>query len=635
MKKITILFYFLLITSAFAQKPNLQKMGLATLEELTMDFYDKDSTASAVILEEKKFIYPSKKKKFNFTKEYYARIKIFDESAFSFATFKIPSYGNSKIDHLEAFTYNLDSDGNIVKSQLDSEDILKEKQSSYTTVNNFTLPNVKAGSVIEYKYTVHRNNYKEHNFYFQGSIPSIKAEYTAFLSGYTNYNVRLIGYLKPDFTESVIKEKCLGSKKCIQIKYLMTDIPAFASEKYMTSKYNYISRLSFEETYKDRFIKNGEDSGWKSLDKWVKETLQNQLNKRSFYKRKLHDSILKETDPLEKAKKTFYYIQNHFVLGNNSGKTFGQSYKNRVASSSRINISLYNALKAVGFKDVQFVMISTRENGLPTKLHATLDDFNSDLIRIVINNKKYFLDATDKLMPFGMLPFQSLNGNGRVFDFDKGRSYWEPIIPIKKNTENVRMNLSMDSQGSITGTKTTSTNGYIALDTRKKIQKLGEEDYLNEIETLNPDIEIEKYEIENLSNLRKGLKETFQITADDVTSLEINSLFLLKKVNPFQLEERIYPVDYGYTQKKTYALSLKAPEGYTFENVPADIILALPNKGGSYLQKVSSKGNSLTIYVKFQINKTIFLSDEYVYLKSFYNKIIKAQNSIIKIKKGA
>ncbi len=632
MKKIALLLCLLCTISVYAQDPDLQKMGLTTLEELKMTVYDKDSTASAVILEEKKFVYPSKSKNYNFTKEYYIRIKILDKSAFSYATLEIPYFKSSKLENVEAITYNLDANGKIVKSKLSDDNIFKEKVSSRLKVDKFSLPNVKVGSVIEYKYTVSRNNYKVYNFYFQGSIPSIKTEYTAFLSGRPKYNVRLIGYLKPDFSESVIKKKCIGVYKCIQVKYIMKDIPAFTSEEYMTSKYNFLSRLSFEKEYEDRFVKKGENEDWRTLDKWVKKSLESRLDRKSFYRRKLSDSILNEPDNLKRAKKVFYYIQNHFVLGNNSGKTFSQSHKNRVASSSRINISLYNALLAAGFNDVKFVMLSTRDNGLPTKLHATLDDFNSDLIRIVIDGEKYFLDATDKLMSFGMIPFQSLNGDGRVFDFNKG-SYWEPIIPIKNNSLRKKMNLSVDDEGTIIGQNIVTKNGYKALDTRKELKRKGEEIYLEDLETLSPDIEIENYSVENESNHEKTLREVFDLRIEDVSTIEISSLLLLSKVNPFQLKERNYPVDYGYPIKNTYLLNLKLPENFEFSKIPQDHIFALPNKGGSYLQKISVVNNTLSVYIKFQINKITFYANDYQRLKEFYNQVTKAQNSIIQFKK--
>ena len=630
---LALLLSFSLLT--YSQRQDTQTMGRVTLDELQMTTYDQDTIASAVILYEKKFVYPSGKKAFDFAKEYYARIKIFDEEAFSFADFNIPSYGNVEVENLEAITYNLDEQGNMVKSVLNKEDIFKEKSTSYKTLNKFTLPNVKVGSVIEYKYTVHRNNYKVHDFYFQGSIPSIKTEYTAHLSPYTNYNVRLIGYLKPDFSESVVKKKCEGINKCIEVKYVMTDIPAFYEEEYMTSKYNFMSRLSFEEKYKDRFVKEGDNSGWESLDKWVENTLETKLNKQGFYRRKLPESIQNESNLLAKAKKVYYYIQDHFVAGNTDGKTFGQSYKNRVTSSSRINISLYNALKGAGFEDVKFMMLSTRENGLPTKLHATLDDFNTDAVRLVLGGDVYLLDATDKKLPFGVLPFESLNGEGRVFDYDKG-SYWETINVHKNNTVRTKVTLEISPEGTITGKTTKTMKGYPALFERHYLDGKSMEKCMEDIEAQDVNMEVLDFRTRNQQELGKPLIETYSFELDedaDNLYLEVAKILDLISENPFKLENRRYPVDYGYTRKSNLILDIKVPEGYELKSIPEDKVYGLQNNTASYILKVTKLQNNLRIFIRTQINKTKFLSDEYVNLKEFYKRVVAANNSFVQIVK--
>jgi len=412
------------------------------------------------------------------------------------------------------------------------------------------------------------------------------------------------------------------------------DIPAFVSEKYITSKYNYISRLNFEKIYYDRFVEKGDNIQWRTLDKWVNKSLENRLNLKSFYKRKLPDSILKETNDLKKAKKVFYYIQNHFISGNNEKKTFGQSYKNKVTSSSRINISLFNALKAVGFKNVYFMMLSTRENGFPTKLHATLDDFNYDLIMILIENKKYLLDASDKLLSFGQIPFESLNGEGRVFDFKKG-SYWETIVPEENNNTRVKMKIFFNDEGFISGNKTITRNGYHAIETKKFIKKYSEREYIKIIESQNPMIEVENYVLKNKNLKEKPLIEVFDITIeeDENSYFTINSLLSLGNINPFKLETRNYPIDYGYKKKYVYTLNFKLLDGYEFDKIPKDLILAIPDKGGSYIQKISHTNNQLNVYIKLQLNKTKFLTTDYQYLKKFYDDIIQAQNQLIHLQK--
>lgn len=75
MKKIAIL--LLLCSYALTAQPNKSsRMGHNTLEELEMPYYDKDSTASAVVLFEHANTYPDNDNNQIPRTDYYFRIKI-------------------------------------------------------------------------------------------------------------------------------------------------------------------------------------------------------------------------------------------------------------------------------------------------------------------------------------------------------------------------------------------------------------------------------------------------------------------------------------------------------------------------------------------------------------------------------
>lgn len=103
--------------------------------------------------------------------------------------------------------------------------------------------------------------------------------------------------------------------------------------------------------------------------------------------------------------------------------------------------------------------------------------------------------------------------------------------------------------------------------------------------------------------------------------------------NPFQLEERTYPVDFGYKRKYAYFVKVNIADNYKIISVPEKVALALPNKGGSFVSNVSIKDNVVTIFSQISINKSKYSPSEYFYLKEFYSQIIKTQNSLITLEK--
>src|SRR5690606_14567571 len=94
---------------------------------------------------------------------------------------------------------------------------------------------------------------------------------------------------------------------------------------------------------------------------------------------------------------------------------------------SSINILLHNLLEETGI-DVKPVLLSTRNNGFATKIFPVISEFNYLIVHANINNETFFLDATDKYLSFGEIPFRCLNQYGRLLDFKNG-SDWIDIAP--------------------------------------------------------------------------------------------------------------------------------------------------------------------------------------------------------------
>ena len=79
-------------------------------------------------------------------------------------------------------------------------------------------------------------------------------------------------------------------------------------------------------------------------------------------------------------------------------------------------------------------MLSTRDHGFVNDLYPAINDFNYVVAKANIGDKSYMLDASDPLLPFGVLPLTCLNDKGRVFSLDKP-SYWMDLnLPQKEKS---------------------------------------------------------------------------------------------------------------------------------------------------------------------------------------------------------
>src|SRR3546814_5231157 len=80
-----------------------------------------------------------------------------------------------------------------------------------------------------------------------------------------------------------------------------------------------------------------------------------------------------------------------------------------------INLALIAGLSAAGL-DGEAVILSTRDNGVVNDLHPVLSDFNYVVAKVNIGDAHYLLDASDPLLPFGLLPLHCINGKARVIN---------------------------------------------------------------------------------------------------------------------------------------------------------------------------------------------------------------------------
>ncbi|QMU65423.1 MAG: hypothetical protein GKR88_14780 [Flavobacteriaceae bacterium] len=385
MKKIALLVLIHITACYFAQRKST-KTGRATLAELNMKSYEKDSTARALVLYEHANLY-METKKYDFQTDFYFRKKIFTKEGTDVATVKVITYGKERIKDILAVTYNLRENGSVEKTYLQKKDIFKNQLNEKYTETSFTLPNVKEGSVIEYVYSLISPYPSLDDLYFQSDIPKLQSDYDSAIIGNYKYNARIIGNPRLTKDNPSVLKKCIyiegiGQAACAVRSFSMTDIPAFKEEDYMLSKKNYISRVAFDYvSYTD--LRGGVRhylNDWAAADKSLKnDFLKNQSNKKNFFKKRLPESVLQISNPLEKAKAIYSYIQENYTW--NGKKRSSKNNKMRAVFEEKsgsvydINLVLYNSLQAAEIESY-IAMVSTRNNGLPTKLYPIIADFN-------------------------------------------------------------------------------------------------------------------------------------------------------------------------------------------------------------------------------------------------------------------
>ncbi len=674
-KRILILFVLTLFSfsSLNAQKIK-HKFGKLNSGEAEMKFYAPDSSASAVILFDKGysyFEYDNQIKDFIIIFQRTLRIKIFKKDAYSYADFEIPLYiGNNGreelVTSLKGRTFNFEN-GKVIVTKVSKANIFYDNKSKHEKVAKVSFPNVKEGSIIDIDYKVSSDFiFNLRGWQFQYKIPVLYSEYSTLVPEYFKYNINQKGYesvflneKKEYRTEEFSVEYRTGPGQMGRIEkgtiiytsnsglttWSASKIPAFVTEPYITTAKNYMSSLNFELksiSYPDRPVINITTS-WKDVDKKLINNpyLGKQLKVTSLIKSKA-DNICNELKTKdEKIRAIYNWVKKNIKWnGYNSKfitKKLNSVIDNKKGNSADVNMLLITMLKSQGV-NVNPIILSTRNHGMIFPAHPTLSTFNYIIAEVKTDDKTIYLDATDENLSFGMLPFRCLNGKGRrIGTVDAGEIN---IVPPAKYQESYMYNLTVKPNEGTTGKVTATFKGYAAYDLRNDIDDTGgEEEYITKEIDNNKNAEISDISFKNINDLTKPLSETYNFASSDYVTFAGNMIYITalsgKEIaeNPFKLDDRKYPVDFGYPVIKKVIIQYTLPEGYKLSEKPENVAFALPGRAAQFQYQISSVGNIVQVISIFRINKPVFQYDSYKSLKNFYDLVIKKQNEKIVLTK--
>jgi Transglutaminase-like superfamily/Domain of Unknown Function with PDB structure (DUF3858) len=649
-KVLNTLFVFVGFLVCFSIDANGQNhgfpFGVATLRELSMTDYPLDSSASAVVLNEFGEVYFDNENG-NMIVELHKKVKLLkkeglEQANLSFFLGKNESR-KAELISVEGMTHYMEN-GRIKNSTLERKAVFYEQNPNYTEVK-FTLPNATVGSIVEVKYIFSSPFiFNLYPWKFQSDIPKAQSEFWALIPGNYDYKASLQGFLKLSFNESELVKECFsyGSAKadCGLLKFGMKDIPAFEEEEFMTAKSNYLSALNFElaevKYFDGRVDKITKE--WKD----VEEELQNhqdfgvQIKKaKNLLEKEISPLLIGVTDSLEKAKRIYNWVKGYYDWNDELSKYAEngakKAFETKKGNIGDINLSLIAALQSADLP-VSAVILSTRANGIPNTLYPVLSDFNYVVAQLNIGKNSYLLDATDPYMPFGLLPEMCLNGKGRLLA--KKNSSDIDLFPKGKEKSITTLSLQLNDDGTLQGSLQLNALDYQALKNRKRIMSFSSRaEYIKSLEKKWNAREIKNYQETGLQELEKPLVEKMDITFEAHDASNVNQIYFNPfitgrwKNNPFKSTERIYPVDFGIPQEETIILTLEYPTDFHLDEIPKNIALALPNKGGRFLFSFANIGNKVTISYSLNLAKATYNAEEYHYLKELISQIVQLRQT--------
>lgn len=644
MKRLLIII-FALNSFVFAQV----KFGKISEEEIAATQSTLEKDASAEITSKSAYyniFYDAQNKKFKIEKEVEVRIKIFDKNQAPnrLLNIEIPSRYSEKhtkenISGIKASTYNL-ADGEIEETKVKSADIFTEKKHDYLEVEKFAFPNVKDGSVLEYKYRIVSNRYYDTDtWFFQSEIPvrfnRFYIEYPEFFIFQKDMRGEINNHVK-----SNVKNTNFNFKNNVEFSEIK-NIPSLRDEPFVQNTDNLRSSIRYElvEFSYPGYIYEKYSASWEQIvkDLYNNSSYGGELKGNNF----LNDEAKKFTDSnqIQNMVNIFDYVKSNYHWNGYTGlypqNGSKKTYNEKSGNGTDLNIILISLLQKAGIQAYP-VVLSTVENGM-LNYFPSIYKLNHTLTAAIIDNNLFLMDPIQKFSKVNMLPPQDLNFTGYMM---KENGKYQQINLMNFVQSEIKNSLNYQIKDEmLVGTLSQTKNNYYAMHDLQK--KTKDNSNFEQYVLSDYDCDVSDFTMQENS---AGDAVRYTVAFEDSKNLEfignkmfINPLlFLSKETNEFNFrnDERKYPLEFGTPFTHITVAQFTIPDGYTTEFVPENLSLILDNQNGGYDLRFEEKEGKIITQSVMHISKSVLPQNYYVAVKDMYQKAIEQENKkIILVKK--
>ena len=522
--------------------------------------------------------------------------------------------GDEMIEDVKATAFNMEGT-KVVKTSLKKSDIVNKTIDEHNYLVEFTIPNVKEGTVIEYEYTIHSQLFWQlRDWYAQCDIPVVFAKLDMNIPNFLIFNIEDHGIQRLTYT-------CTAGS----MKYKVESDPLANPMSVVTNHYVYVGR-DLKGLPKDDFVWNVKDywagitaelkqyrlrgmnqmdyaQTWEKIDNMLLEdpALGLQLSSHS----PLHDELTAAhvADIAEQRERMAAVCKlvldkvkwdGTYRLATTDDNT-GATLKRGTGSNADVNMLLIQSLRDAGLQAYP-VVLRTRDEGMMPYNFPSISKFNSYVVGVQFQNgSTAFVDASSENGFINALPAQLQVESARLIIPDN-KSQWVNLQKLSRPKVTTVIEATLSAQGLLKGKQTTLRSG------------IGQE--------------------------TKEEKEiSLQGTADANTiSFSPYSLLPIRE-NPFTEDQRQLPVEFPTTESDQVIINITLPEGYAVEDAPKSIAATTPDKGISGRLATYPSEGKVDVHYQFSINKVAHPNKNYPAIKDMFALFAQHSKDVLIVKK--
>jgi hypothetical protein len=583
----------------------------------------------------------------------YYRIKILTEEGRKYGDVELPYFkGSGEIRNIHART--IKPDGSIVDydGKVFTKSLVKARGLKYLA-KTFALPEVQAGCVIEYFYTIDLSERYiiDSHWILSNELFTKAANFSLkpFTSNYLPYGLRWVWQNMPPGAPQA-KE---GPDHVIRLQ--VTNIPAFPTENLMPPEDEMKARVDFSysldepDTDANRF--------WSKAGKRMNGHLEAFIGKRKSMEQAVSEIVQPNDPPEVKLRKIYARVQQTRNTTYEVRKTeeegkrekekdpqnVEEAWKRGYADGTQLTW-LYLALaRAAGF-EAYGVWVADRERYFFNPKLMQSERLDANLVLVKLNGRDIFCDPGSAFTPFGLLPWPETGVQGLQLD-KNGGTWIRSLAPTsgQARTER-RADLTLTETGDLEG-KLTVTYADMEGARLRREEHLGDEterkSYLeNMVKGYIPAAsEVKLKNQPDWNNSAVPLVVEFNIKVPGWASgagrhvVVPVGLFSAQEKHVFDHAQRVYPIYVEYPYSEVDDINIQIPAGWQVSSLPPG--WQFPGHVATYSLKAESNKEKLHLARTLTIDFTYMEAKYYAALRDYFQEIKTTDDQQIVLDPGA
>jgi len=608
MKSVLSLLFIFVFTLSFSQD---FEWGKLSQEEIDLRSIPFEPTADAVTLKE----YGELKIDYvGYELEEHIRIKILSPNGFSSAQKKWSYSSNNKFDKVifrEAQTINI-VDGKTVITPIDKKDILVYNKSNDVEELAIAFPNIRVGSIIEYKVKIIRPyNIYYSAWYFQNALPTLSSKLKLKTASGT-YNLI--------FPTPKLGKKYVGKNKIRE--WELSNVPSYNTYTKIYNISDNIERITFQYTSAKGFHGTYySENTWEGFINLINSKKEKSLEDLDF--REYANKIQTGKNKFETLKNCLKFLRDNYkwdkYYATDTDRLKSNFLRTKTGNTADFNIFLQGILREKKIYS-QLAVNSLRSNGRIIVGYPVLSKLQT-LVTIVSldNEEKTMIDAAI-----------SKPEDGHYLS----RNYFNHLVVGLDNMSDNFINVSPNLSEYLSQQELEIKNDSLKLNIRDQFKGyFNPEPYENQTFINAPILNKSETKNKNLDEWNIIYKNVVLDNPNDAFTIIENPF--TKIIKDLTVEkDRDYPIELDFPYLKTIQLKVKIPKGYKLETNDFQKTFSDFDNKLQYVQSIEYKNNDeATITWTILINKSIFQPKEIPVYNHFIEKISSTISTVAVIKK--